>query len=273
MYDDGWVYSKPGKFKGGDPMAGITGKVPLPTKDAPMANPENAPGNLMQTYRERKDTYDFDPDTASMYDDGWVYSKPGKFKGGDPMAGITGKVPLPTKDAPMANPENAPGNLMQKYRNRKDTYDFDPDTASMYDDGWVYSKPGKFKGGDPMAGITGKVPLPTKDAPMANPENAPGNLLQTAEEIVSAWPSVARCADGKTSTDFEACDHMNNQEHQHDAIPPSQHAQIQLESSWPSVARCADGKTSTDFEACDHMNNQEHQHDAIPPSQHAQVQL
>jgi hypothetical protein len=29
-------------------------------------------------------------------------------------------------------------------RSRKDTYDFDPDTASMYDDGWVYSKPGKY---------------------------------------------------------------------------------------------------------------------------------
>ena len=68
-----------------------------------------------------------DPDTASMYDDGWAYSKPGKFKGGNPMAGITGKVPLPTPEAQMGNPDSSPetavGKLMQIHRNRKDTYD------------------------------------------------------------------------------------------------------------------------------------------------------
>jgi len=32
----------------------------------------------------------------------------------------------------------------------------DPDTASMYDDGWVYSKPGKFRQGDAMSGISRK---------------------------------------------------------------------------------------------------------------------
>jgi hypothetical protein len=46
----------------------------------------------------------------------------------------------------------------------------------------------------------------------------------SAIKLSNQWPSVARCADGKTSTDFEACDHMNNQEMQHDSIPPSQHA-------------------------------------------------
>jgi hypothetical protein len=204
MYDDGWVYGKPGKFKGGNPMAGITGKVPLPTPEVALGNPDSAPGNLMQSYRGRKDTYDMDPDTASMYDDQWVYGKAGKFKSGNPMAGITGKVPLPTPEVAMGNPESAPGNLMQAYRGRKDTYDMDPDTASMYDDQWAYGKAGKMKGGNPMAGITGKVPLPTPEVQMGNPESAPGNLMQ--------WPSVARCADGKTSTDFEACDHMNNQE-------------------------------------------------------------
>jgi hypothetical protein len=114
----------------------------------------------MQSYRGRRDTFDMDPDTASMYDDGWVYGKPGKFKGGNPMAGITGKVPLPTPEVALGNPDSAPGNLMQSYRGRKDTYDMDPDTASMYDDQWVYGKAGKFKSGNPMAGITGKVPLP-----------------------------------------------------------------------------------------------------------------
>jgi hypothetical protein len=32
----------------------------------------------------------------------------------------------------------------------------------------------------------------------------------SAIKLSNEWPSVARCADGKTSTDFEACDHMNN---------------------------------------------------------------
>lgn len=34
---------------------------------------------LAQSDREKKDTFDNDHDTASMYDDGWVYSQPGKF--------------------------------------------------------------------------------------------------------------------------------------------------------------------------------------------------
>ena len=145
----------------------------------------------------------------------------------------------------------------------------------MYDDGWAYSKPGKFKGGNPMAGITGKVPLPTPEAKMGDAESSPETAAATpaGKLIQTSWPSVARCADGKTGTDFEACDDLNKAEHKIDGIPPSQHAQIQLVSSWPSVARCADGKTGTDFEACDDLNKEEHKIDGIPPSQHAQVQL
>ena len=40
--------------------------------------------------RDRKDTFDNDHDTASMYDDGWVYSQPGKFTKG-PI--VVGKFP------------------------------------------------------------------------------------------------------------------------------------------------------------------------------------
>ena len=46
----------------------------------------------------------------------------------------------------------------------------------------------------------------------------------SAVKLSNQWPSVARCKEGQTSTDFEACDHNNNQVHQHDSIPPSQHA-------------------------------------------------
>jgi hypothetical protein len=87
------------------------------------------------------------------------------------------------------------------------------------------------------------------------------------------WPSVARCKPGQISTDFEACDHNNKGEFQHDKIPPSQFEQVQLNNEWPSVARCKPGQISTDFEACDHNNKGEFQHDKIPPSQFEQVQL
>jgi hypothetical protein len=80
-----------------------------------------------------------------MYDDGWVYSHPGKFQRGDPMAGISHKQNAEWKDEKpffMTGPKE--GALSQRFNTRKDTFDNDPDTASMYDDGWVYSKPGKF---------------------------------------------------------------------------------------------------------------------------------
>ena len=104
--------------------------------------------------RNRRDTFDSDPDTSSMYDDGWVYSKPGKFKGTAPSPAAPGKKPAEVKEVPMSAPNPAAPALYQ--RSKKDSYDMDPDTASMYDDGWVYSKPGKFRQGDAMSGISRK---------------------------------------------------------------------------------------------------------------------
>jgi len=49
-----------------------------------------------------------------------------------------------------------PAELFARSNIRKDTFDNDPDTASMYDDGWVYSTPGKFRKGDAMRGISRK---------------------------------------------------------------------------------------------------------------------
>ena len=43
----------------------------------------------------------------------------------------------------------------------------------------------------------------------------------TAIQLQNQWPSVARCKPGQISTDFEACDHNNKGEFQHDKIPPS----------------------------------------------------
>jgi hypothetical protein len=96
---------------------------------------------LIQRYR--RDTFDSDPDTSSMYDDGWVYSKPGKFKAG-PAPTPTAKEPAKVEEKPMSAPNPAAPALIQRTYGRKDTFDNDPDTAGMYDDGWVYSKPGKF---------------------------------------------------------------------------------------------------------------------------------
>ena len=43
MYDDGWVYSHPGKFTAGDKMAGITKSGPPKVKDTEMAaNPASS---------------------------------------------------------------------------------------------------------------------------------------------------------------------------------------------------------------------------------------
>jgi len=133
MYDDGWVYSKPGKFKGGPATVGL--KPPkLPESDMP-ANP----AALHQ--RHQQDTFDNDKDTASMYDDGWVYSKPGKFKGGPATVGL--KPPkLPESDMP-ANPAAFVQHHKHHHHQHNDSFDRDPTTASMYDDQHVYSKPGE----------------------------------------------------------------------------------------------------------------------------------
>ena len=44
-----------------------------------------------------------------------------------------------------------------------------------------------------------------------------GTVVQTAEQIVNSWPSVARCgARTDESTDEFACDHNNVNPHPHD---------------------------------------------------------
>jgi hypothetical protein len=191
-------------------MAGISHKMNAEWKDEKpfYMVPKDT---LTQRSNVRKDTFDNDPDTASMYDDGWVYSKPGKFQRGDPMAGISHKMNAEWKDEKpfYMVPKDT---LTQRSNVRKDTFDNDPDTAGMYDDGWVYSKPGKFQRGDPMAGISHKMNAEWKDEKPFYMVPA-DTLAQEEASVQESWPSVARCADGKTSTDFEACDHNNNQEH------------------------------------------------------------
>jgi len=43
--------------------------------------------SLAQANRDKKDTFDNDKDTISMYDDGWGYSQPGKVKAGPSVVG------------------------------------------------------------------------------------------------------------------------------------------------------------------------------------------
>ena len=111
--------------------------------------------SLAQQHRNKKDTFDNDQDTASMYDDGWVYSQPGKFKKG-PV--IVGKFPpgggkqVETVLRPDQQSLSHQGHHKHHHRNKRDTFDNDQDTASMYDDGWVYSQPGKFTKGPVVVG-------------------------------------------------------------------------------------------------------------------------
>jgi len=142
MYDDGWVYSKPGKFRASPATAGKK-----PPADAPAAETPGNPAANVQVHshhhKHNRDTFDSDPDTASMYDDGWVYSKPGKFRGGPASAGKKPPVDAPAAETP-ANP--AANVQVRSHRSRKDTYDKDPTSASMYDDGRTYTdKPGSLK--------------------------------------------------------------------------------------------------------------------------------
>jgi len=138
MYDDGWVYSQPGKFKAGPIVVGKfnpeTGK-----QEETMIRPDQS---LRQI--SRRDSYDHDPTTASMYDDGHKYSAPGelnwKFAGG----------PKAEYDAAHPKVEAPKESLIQHkhhhkhHRNAADTFDHDPFTAGMYDDQWTYSKPGRI---------------------------------------------------------------------------------------------------------------------------------
>merc|ERR1712127_440224 len=79
---------------------------------------------------------------------------------------------------------------------------------------------------------------------------------EQASDIVSSWPSVARCTSG-ISTDGTPCDHDNRMTHNHDdtvgyqagtgATQNDFNLQLSAEqvsdmvNSWPSVARCTSG--------------------------------
>ena len=92
---------------------------------AQAAKKDAAPAEAL-SQRYRQDTFDHDKDTASMYDDQWVYSNPGKNK-------MAIAVPAP----------------VEALHQRKDTFDGDSGSASMYDDGHVYSEAGQFRPSPP----------------------------------------------------------------------------------------------------------------------------
>jgi len=94
---------------------------------------------MMQTRRRARDSFDHDPTTSSMYDDGFQYSAPGglnwKFAGG----------PKAEYDAAMKAAK--PAAPVEVLAQRRDSFDADPTTASMYDDGdkvKTYSANGKL---------------------------------------------------------------------------------------------------------------------------------
>jgi len=147
MYDDGHVYTdKAGSLKNEPVKEEKKEAAPEAKKEAaPPAKTlmhkkhhhkhlrkTQAPGSFAQ------DTYDNDPDTTSMYDDRHVYT--------DDAGHINWKY----EGGPAAEYQKATGfnpyALIQQ--GRKDSYDMDPDTTSMYDDGHVYSKPGQYTVGE-----------------------------------------------------------------------------------------------------------------------------
>jgi hypothetical protein len=120
MYDDRHVYSNAGAFKA---SAGGAGKA------APVEG-------LVQHRLRTRDSYDFDPTTTSMYDDGdkiKTYNQNGlgslnwKFAGG-PKAEYDAAIAARKKPEPTET-------LTQFARSNRDSFDADPTTASMYDDG------------------------------------------------------------------------------------------------------------------------------------------
>jgi hypothetical protein len=121
MYDDGWVYSQPGKFQKG-PI--VVGK--FPPEGGPQVETVIRPDkqSLRQIGRSSRDSYDPDPTTASMYDDGHAYSAPGalnwKFAGG------------PKAEYDAAKAKEAPVEVLaahkkhhKHHRHSKDSFDHD----------------------------------------------------------------------------------------------------------------------------------------------------
>jgi len=134
MYDDGHVYTdKPGSLTWKYPAA----KATPAEAEAPVAKSLVHQKHHHHRHGGNKDTFDHDPDTASMYDDQLVYSTPGTFRPSANAAPAGGKSGAEKDTAPAGNPE-APA-LVQHAHRARDTYDHDPTTTSMYDDGHVYT--------------------------------------------------------------------------------------------------------------------------------------
>jgi hypothetical protein len=145
MYDDGFQYSAPGslnwKFAGG----------PKAEYDAAMASKKAGPVEVLSQHkhhhkhhRNAADSFDHDKDTASMYDDQHVYSKPGKGWALSPKE----KKEKESEEKLMTGPA-APAELAQHRHHHRgqDSFDADPTSASMYDDGdkvKTYSAAGKL---------------------------------------------------------------------------------------------------------------------------------
>ena len=131
MYDDcdkQKTYSAPGqlnwKFAGGP-------KAEFDAAQAANKKKEGTPVEaLMQRFK--RDTFDGDSGSTSMYDDGHVYSEAGQFR------------PAP----PSENKKKADTEKLNQI-SRRDTFDSDSGTASMYDDQHVYSEAGQFRPAPP----------------------------------------------------------------------------------------------------------------------------
>jgi hypothetical protein len=200
MYDDQHVYSRPGenwaktteekkamKKEAEKMKAGAPENADLKDSEPMGAKGEDEGNSLVQRRvyraRSRKDTYDQDPNTTSMYDDGHVYTdKAGslnwKFAGGPTEEFKASQTPAPKA------PEGAAA-LVQRHRHRKDTYDQDPNTTSMYDDGHVYTdKAGsltwKFAGGPTKEFEASQTPAPKA------PEGAAAGLAQRRHHYMTA---------------------------------------------------------------------------------------
>jgi hypothetical protein len=169
MYDDGdkqKTYSAPGKLNwkfAGGPKAEYDASNTA--KDAPV---EVLTQHRHHHHHQGQDSFDADPTTASMYDDGdkqKTYSAAGKLNwkfAGGPKAEYDAAVGGKKADAPVESLHQRSHhrrNQKQKHhrhhrnngKSGADTFDNDPDTTSMYDDQHVYSNAGGFKASAPVA--------------------------------------------------------------------------------------------------------------------------
>jgi hypothetical protein len=162
MYDDQHIYSRPGEFKGN------VGQAPNTKGKADETDTSTIPIPVALNQARMRDTFDKDPTSTSMYDDGHVYTDHAgtlkwKFAGG-PAA----EYKAATGHEPFA--------LVQRVKG--DTFDHDPDTAAMYDDQHVYSKPGQYTASMPASAPKKQADAPAKATTNSseNPEKA--SLIQ-----------------------------------------------------------------------------------------------